>query len=132
MVSGSKDGVRIDKWLWAARFFKTRGLAAQAVAGGKVHLGGQRVKPAHQVRVGDTLQVRRGHEEFTIIVQGLSERRGPASAAATLYSETAQSAERRQAMAEQRRIAGEQRPAIHGRPDKRDRRKVRQLTGKPR
>ena len=80
--------LRIDKWLWAARFYKTRSAATEAVAGGLVHVDGERVKPARDVRAGDVLEVRTGTVRRTVIVRGIAERRGPASVAATLYEET--------------------------------------------
>eukprot|EP00494_Astrolonche_serrata_P004553 UN04566 len=83
-----KDKVRIDKWLWAARFFKTRALASQAVSGGKVHLNGQRIKPARPVKVGDCFQISRGMEKLEVIVEDISGKRGSAPIAQTLYSET--------------------------------------------
>ena len=82
----SEDRVRIDKWLWAARFFKTRSLAAQAVAGGKVHINGARIKPARMVQAGDELRIRRGEVEFVVIVQDVAEKRGPAKEAQLLYT----------------------------------------------
>lgn len=94
------DTVRIDKWLWAARFFKTRSLASQAVSGGHVSLNGNRVKPSRTVQVGDMLLVRRDFFEFTIRVIELSERRGPASVARALYEETADSISKREALEE--------------------------------
>src|SRR5262249_14013761 len=81
--------VRIDKWLWAARFFKTRGLAAAAVAGGRAHLNGERVKPSKEVRLADRIEVRVGQAQWTVVVTGLSDKRGPAGVAAGLYEETA-------------------------------------------
>jgi ribosome-associated heat shock protein Hsp15 len=113
--------VRVDKWLWAARLFKTRSLAAEAVRGGRVHVDGIAVKPSREVREGDELQVTIGTVRQTLIVRGLSERRGPASEAALLYEETAESVAERQRQAELRRLAG---PADLGtRPTKRDRRR---------
>ncbi len=118
------QAVRLDKWLWAARFFKTRSLAAEAVNGGKVHLNGSRTKPAKSVRVGDTLVIRRGPEEFTIVVMKLHDRRGPASLARELYEETAESLTRRQIQREQARLAGPAAPHPAARPSKRDRRRI--------
>src|SRR5690349_11457737 len=117
------DRVRIDKWLWAARFYKTRSLAAQAVAGGKVELNGERAKPAKALQVGDTLRVRQGPYEHVIVVRVLSEQRGPASVAHTLYEETAESIAAREKLGQQLRLA----PARFvyeegGRPTKKDRR----------
>jgi ribosome-associated heat shock protein Hsp15 len=117
--------VRIDKWLWAARFFKTRSLAAEAIAAGKVEVGGERVKPAKPIQVGDEVRIRLGPYEHVVIVRGLSERRGPASVAATLYEETPASVAARAKLAEQLRMA----PAAFvyedkGRPTKRDRREL--------
>src|SRR4051812_493890 len=91
------EQVRIDKWLWAARFFKTRSLATDAVLGGHVQVNGARVKPAKDVRVGDTLEVRIGTVQWSLVVAGLSDKRGPASVARTLYEETAESAAAREA-----------------------------------
>jgi ribosome-associated heat shock protein Hsp15 len=99
------DAVRIDKWLWAARFYKTRGLATDAVLGGHVHVNGVRVKPAKDVHVGDSLQIRIGTIEWTIEVRGLSDKRGPAKVAVELYEETAESREARERQALQRKLA---------------------------
>jgi ribosome-associated heat shock protein Hsp15 len=120
--------VRLDKWLWAARFFKTRSLAAEAIAAGKVLVAGDRAKPARLLQAGDELRVRLGPYEHTVHVRGLSERRGPASVAATLYEETADSITARARLAEQLRMA----PAAFvyeekGRPTKRDRRELDRL-----
>ena len=124
--------VRIDKWLWAARFFKTRSLATQAVSGGKVHLNGQRVKPAHPVRPDDELRIQRGGLEMTVRVLALSEQRRPAPEAAALYQETPASQEARERGREERQlwrsIHDNARPA--GRPSKRDRRLIRTFVRK--
>jgi ribosome-associated heat shock protein Hsp15 len=123
---GPVDGrVRIDKWLWAARFFKTRSAATGAVQGGKVHLNGARAKPARDVRPGDLVEVTVGDTPFAVEVTGLADRRGSATQAALLYRETAESRERRERLREQRRLA----PALGadisgGRPSKRDRRRL--------
>lgn len=116
--------VRLDKWLWAARFFKTRALAIEAVAGGKVHVNGQRVKPSRAVQLGDRVQVRKGPVELTVIVRALSAQRGPAPVARTLYEETPESVAARERLAEQRRLASAATPAPDSRPSKRDRRKI--------
>jgi ribosome-associated heat shock protein Hsp15 len=118
------ESVRIDKWLWAARFFKTRSLASTAVTGGKVHLNGARTKAAKAVVVGDVLEVRRLEEVYTIRVESLSDRRGPAKVAQTLYEETPQSIAARQAAREQRRINNLAAPAPQRRPDKKSRRLI--------
>ncbi len=120
----SADRHRIDKWLWCARFFKTRSLAAQAVSGGKVHINGERVKPAHSVRVGDRLSIVIDGADAEFDVIGLPERRGPASEARTHYAETPDSVTRREKLREQHRLAELTRPRPEGRPDKRDRRKL--------
>jgi ribosome-associated heat shock protein Hsp15 len=120
----SADRHRIDKWLWCARFFKTRSLAAQAVSGGKVHINGERVKPAHSVRVGDRLSIVINGADAEFDVIGLPERRGPASEARTHYAETPDSVTRREKLREQHRLAELTRPRPEGRPDKRDRRKL--------
>lgn len=117
--------VRLDRWLCAARFFKTRTLASDAVAGGKVHLSGQRVKPSRAVRIGDCYEIMRGQERYEIIVRGLSQSRGSAPMAQLLYDETEQSIERRQREAEGRKLAAMQRPVSEGRPNKQERRKIR-------
>lgn len=121
----SAGRVRIDKWLWAARFFKTRSLAAEAIAAGKVEVNEERVKPAKPIGLGDSVSVRLGPYLHVVTVRGLSERRGPASVAATLYEETAESVAARAKLAEQLRMA----PAAFvyeekGRPTKRDRREI--------
>jgi ribosome-associated heat shock protein Hsp15 len=115
--------VRIDKWLWAARFFKTRSLAVEAIEGGKVELNGDRTKPAKLVQPLDEVRIRLGPYEHVVVVRAVSERRGPATVAATLYEETAPSRAAREKLAEQLRMAP---PAFvfeeKGRPTKRDRR----------
>jgi ribosome-associated heat shock protein Hsp15 len=121
--------VRIDKWLWAARFYKTRSLAAEAVERGHVLADGQRVKPARLVRTGEAITVQRGEERVELRVRALSETRGPAAVAQQLYEETAASRERRLRHAEARRLAPEPATAIKGRPSKRDRRELKRLAG---
>ena len=120
-------GVRIDRWLWAARFFKTRSLAKQAVEGGKVHLDGHRAKPAKEVRIGQRLTIRRGDTQTTVIIAELSEQRGPARVAQLLYSETPESIEQRESAAARRRMerAGLQVPKT--KPSKKGRRDLRKL-----
>jgi ribosome-associated heat shock protein Hsp15 len=117
------DRVRIDKWLWAARFYKTRSQATEAVDGGKVEVNGARAKPAKEVRAGDELRIRRGPYEHLVVIRGLSDRRGPASVARTLYEETPESVAAREKLREEHRLA----PAMFvyeekGRPTKKDRR----------
>ena len=122
--------VRIDKWLWAARFFKTRGLASEAIKGGKVAVNGSRVKPSRDVAIGDELQVRQGFDEKTVIVRALSERRGPASEAQLLYEETAESLQARERQKLLRQQDNAQRDRGQGRPTKRERRQIHSFTGK--
>jgi ribosome-associated heat shock protein Hsp15 len=122
--------VRIDKWLWAARFFKTRSIAADAVDGGKVELRGERVKPAKPVNVGDEVRVRLGPYLHVVIVKGLSERRGPASEAQQLYEETEQSRKEREHHAWQLRNAAPTFEAGEGRPTKKDRRDLDRARGR--
>jgi ribosome-associated heat shock protein Hsp15 len=126
------DSLRLDKWLWAARFFKTRSLAAEAVSGGKVHYKGQRVKPSRSVEIGAEVQVTLGPIEKVVIVRGLSAQRRPAPEAAKLYEETEESRQRREAIVQQLKDerAGRPVPVLRGRPTKRDRRRMDQLTGK--
>ena len=112
--------MRIDKWLWAARFFKTRSLATEAVLAGHVQVDGKRVKPARGVRVGEILEIRRDTFTWTVVVRALTERRGPASEAAALYEETKESQESREAHRAELRLAQPQ----GGRPTKQDRRRL--------
>jgi len=124
---GESDGHRLDKWLWNCRFYKTRSLAAAAIGGGKVHLNGERVKPAHRVRLGDRLSLNLQGIVAEFDVMGLPKRRGPASEAQAHYLETAGSAERRLVLREQQRLAQISRPRPDARPDKRDRRRLMRL-----
>ncbi len=126
-VSDPPAGQRIDKWLWAARFFKTRGQAAEAVAGGKVHVDGQRVKPARRIRVGEAIEIRRGDVRWEIRVTGLREERRPASEARALYAELPESVARREREAEERRSLRAARALRLGKPDKRGRRAIARL-----
>jgi ribosome-associated heat shock protein Hsp15 len=118
------DKFRLDKWLWAARFFKTRGLAVDAIDGGKVRVDGQRAKASKEVRVGSELRVTRADGEWTIIVRGLSVQRRSAPEAALLYEETEESRNQRQAAEERRRAEFGDRERGAGRPTKRDRRQI--------
>jgi ribosome-associated heat shock protein Hsp15 len=118
------DEIRIDRWLWAARFFKTRGAAAEAVLGGRVHLNGVRVKPAKEVRVGDVVEVTIGSTRRTVEVTGLSGRRGSATVAATLYAERPESIEARERHALERRLARPLGADLGARPTKLDRRRL--------
>jgi ribosome-associated heat shock protein Hsp15 len=118
------DGVRIDKWLWAARFFKTRSLATEAVVGGHVHVNDARVKPARAVAVGDRIEIRRSTQRWTIVVKELSERRGPATVAATLYEETPESIAERERRSAERKLARPIGADLNARPTKRDRRRL--------
>jgi ribosome-associated heat shock protein Hsp15 len=122
--------VRVDKWLWAARFFKTRSLAAQAVDSGKVQLNGERCKPAKEIRLNDSLRIRAGEAEWQVSVRALSDKRGPASVAQTLYEETPQSRAEREEQAAMRKLSKEPAREIKGRPTKRDRRRLADLAGK--
>jgi ribosome-associated heat shock protein Hsp15 len=122
------DKVRIDKWLWAARFFRTRSLASQAVEGGRVRLNGERCKPAKEARVGDRLLVHIGELEWELTVLALSDKRGPATAARGLYQESEQSHARRQARMDERHMQLNPAAALKGRPTKKDRRKIRRFS----
>ncbi len=126
----SESKVRIDKWLWAARFYKTRALASEAVNGGKVHLQGQRIKASRTVKIDDTYEIQRGFDRLEIVVKALADRRGSASIAQTLYRETESSINRREKESEQRKLARLQRPVLDHRPSKKERRRFRDLTGK--
>ncbi|WP_435939247.1 RNA-binding S4 domain-containing protein [Moraxella bovoculi] len=118
--------VRADKWLWAARFFRTRTLAKEAIEGGKVHMNGQKIKTSKELQVGDTLTIRQGHasvqEQKTIIIKALSDNRGSATIAQTLYDETQESIATREFFAEQRKLQNLARPST--KPDKKQRRDI--------
>jgi len=120
------DSARIDKWLWAARFFKSRSLAQEAVAGGKIRLNGERPKPAKEVRAGDRLEIRIGQFSWQIEVLSISDRRGPAPVAATLYRESDESRAARALLSERLRAEASVNP-FKGRPTKRDRRQLEEL-----
>ncbi len=122
------EPIRIDKWLWAARFFKTRSLAAEAVNGGKVEINGDHAKPSRIVRPGDKLCVRRGPYEWTIIVKDVARLRGPAPQAQLLYEETDESRRKREAAAAQMRFERGFEFDASGRPSKRDRREIARFT----
>jgi len=125
--TGAVERVRVDRWLWAARFFKTRSDASEAVLGGHVHVGGDRVKPAKEIRVGDTLEIRRGELRWTVVVTGVAERRGPASVAATLYEETPESLAARERQRLERRLARPLGADLGVRPTKQVRRQIEAL-----
>lgn len=127
VAKSDSDSVRLDSWLWAARFFKTRSLARDAIEGGKVTVNGARSKPSKLVALGMRLEIRRGEEQFTVAVTGLGKRRGPASVAATLFSESEDSIEAREAARSEARLLriGLRVPA--SRPNKRDRRALASL-----
>ena len=119
-------GVRVDKWLWAARFFKTRAKAKEAIDGGKVHLDGHRVKPSKELQLGQVLVIRQGWDEKTVLVMGVTEQRRDASSAASLYEETPESITKRELAQSQCQAAGAINPAA-GRPTKKDRRLIHQF-----
>jgi ribosome-associated heat shock protein Hsp15 len=116
------ERVRVDKWLWAARFCKTRSAATAAVAGGRVHVNGVAVKPSRELAVGDRLELTLGERRWTVVVTGLADRRGSASVAATLYEETPESIAERERRSAERRLARPLGADLEGRPTKRDRR----------
>jgi len=124
------DRVRIDKWLWAARFFKTRSLAERACELGRIDSGGVRAKPARDVRVGDMLRIKNDGGEFIVEVLGLSEMRGPAPVAQALYRETDASREMRMKLAEERKAMPHFEGTREGKPSKRDRREIGRLRGR--
>ena len=124
------ERLRIDKWLWSARFYKTRSLASEEIDKGRVQVNGAEVKPAREVKVGDTVALRREGTTRTVVVKGLSNMRGPAPVAQQLYEETAESVQERARAAEQRHYAPEPANTIeHGRPTKRERRDLDQAKG---
>jgi ribosome-associated heat shock protein Hsp15 len=118
------ERLRLDKWLWAARFFKTRTLASDSIDAGRIHLNEARAKPSREVRIGDRLDIQTGEVRYVVIVRALSGRRGPAEEARTLYEETADSLARREAERERRRIQPEPSQMLHGRPTKTQRREI--------
>jgi ribosome-associated heat shock protein Hsp15 len=124
------DKVRIDKWLWAARFFRTRALARDAIKGGKVQIEGVRVKPGRTLSVGDTLTIRRGDDEFVVTVDDTGDRRLSPALAAEKYSEDPEARARREAAAEQRKLDWQARQDRQRRPDKRQRRQIVKFKGK--
>ncbi len=131
MKASTEARVRVDKWLWAARFFKTRGQATEAIQGGRVHVNGQRVKPARPIQIGDTLEIQKGRESFTVVIEGIADRRGSASVAQTLYRETLDSITARTRYQEDRRLYAASGPHPEHRPDKKSRRQLlRMKSGK--
>jgi ribosome-associated heat shock protein Hsp15 len=129
-VADSHDAMRVDRWLFAVRFFKSRSLAAQAVTGGKVHINGERVKSSRAVRVGDQVTFMRGAVAFECKVTAIPLRRGPASEAAACYDETPESKVRREKFAENMRVASAMAPRPDERPDKHERKILRRLRGR--
>ncbi len=121
--------MRLDKWLWAARFYKTRQLANEAIENGRVKVDGARVKPAREVKPGDCLELRVGESDWTLTVRALSMQRGPAPQARTLYEEDADSRLRREREQAERRLVANPAAALKGRPTKRDRRQIHRFTG---
>ena len=126
----SEESVRLDKWLWAARFYKTRALAVEAVNGGHVHVNGQRVKPSRDVHVGDELKISKTPYVFMISVRALSAKRGSATIAQTLYEEHTESIQQRELLQEQRKLLAVANPQPARRPDKRERRKIIRFVNK--
>jgi ribosome-associated heat shock protein Hsp15 len=130
MSEDFEDKTRIDKWLWAARFYKTRSLAAEAVAGGKVQVNGERVKRAKPLQVGDEIRIRQGPYEHHVVVRQLATQRGPAARALELYEETPESRAARDALAVQLKSLHAAFLPERGRPTKKDRRSIRRFKGK--
>jgi len=130
-MSGDSEKVRLDKWLWAARFFKTRHLASEAINGGKVHLNGQRTKPGKEIKPGDRLRIHAGDQEWEVEVRILATRRRPAAEARGFYEESEESRQRREQQLEARRLERSLAPRpIQGKPTKKDRRMIHRFTGK--
>ena len=129
-MTDHQETLRLDKWLWAARFFKTRRLATDAISGGKVHLNGGRIKPSRNVKVGDRLEIQRGDTFFEVYVEGINKQRRPASEAQQLYRETEKSLQDRQQVVEQKRLEAHSRAHRERRPDKRQRRKIMEIKDK--
>jgi ribosome-associated heat shock protein Hsp15 len=129
MPNESPAAMRIDKWLWAARFYKTRSLAIEAIGNGRVTVDGQRVKPARDIRPGARIAIRIGEDDWVVTVRALSAQRGPAPVAQALYEEDAAGRARRQQQAQARKLNAQPAAAIKGRPTKRDRRLIHRFTG---
>jgi ribosome-associated heat shock protein Hsp15 len=129
-MTESEDRIRVDKWLWAARFYKTRALASEAIAGGKVQVNGERVKRARPLQVGDEIRIRQGPYEHQIVVRALSGRRGPAAEAARLYEEKPESRAAREQLAVQLKTLHSMFVPERGRPTKKDRREINRLKGR--
>lgn len=123
-MSDPEGKIRLDKWLWAARFFKTRALAQVAVGGGKVHVNGERVKPSRHVETGDQLEITKGEQRFVVMVEMVSDKRGPAKVAEALYTETGESRKSREEAAAQRRLLRQSSPHPERKPDKKQRRHI--------
>ncbi|HEX7047042.1 MAG TPA: S4 domain-containing protein [Gammaproteobacteria bacterium] len=123
-MSDPEGKIRLDKWLWAARFFKTRALAQEAVSGGKAHVNGERAKPSRHLEPGDCLEITKGEQRFVVLVERLSDKRGPAKVAETLYTETEESRKRREEAAAQRRLVRQSSPHPERKPDKKQRRHI--------
>ena len=123
------ERVRLDKWLWAARFFKHRSLANEAVDGGKIQLNGIRVKPARDVKIGDRIDIQIAETHFCVMVKGIADKRGSAPMAQALYEETAESSAARAAAREQHKLSATPGADLHGRPTKRDRRQIGRMMG---
>jgi ribosome-associated heat shock protein Hsp15 len=130
MGDAEDSRVRIDKWLWAARFYKTRSLAAEAIAGGKIQVNGERVKRAKPVQIGDEIRIRQGPYEHHVVVRELSDRRGPAVQAAALYQETEASRAAREELSLQLKSVHAIFAPARGRPTKKDRREIRRFKGR--
>ncbi len=116
--------IRLDKWLWAARFYKTRALATEAIKGGKIHVNNSRVKPSHHIQLGELVRMRKQHEEKTITIDVLSDKRGPATTAQTLYTESSESLEKREEFSRQKRDMYLLNPTPDKRPNKKQRRHI--------
>ena len=130
VAADAEAGLRLDKWLWAARFFKTRQLAIEAINGGKIQVNGQRSKPGKTVQAGTRLVIHKGSLQWDVVVKAISRQRRPASEAVLLYEESEESRLRRQALARERRESGLTAPGARGRPNKRDRRMIQRFTRK--
>jgi len=121
VTDNKNEGIRLDKWLWACRFYKTRAISKAAIDGGKIHYNGNKPKPGKIVQLGDTIKLRQGFDEKTVIVAALSDRRQSATIAQTLYQETIESTQKRQEIARLRKLSA---PSTQGKPDKKQRRQI--------